>query len=440
MKQMGFPDIWCRWIWGILSSARSSVLVNRSPTFEFKYEKGMRQGDPISLFLFLLVMEALSCMLDKAKEKGILKGIGTPNNGLILSHLLYADDAIIMGEWSSENVINVVRILRVFYMCSGLKINFSKSNLFGIGTEAWEVELFATRVGCKADMLPFKYLGLTVGANMNKINSWKPVYDVFEARLSKWKADSPSIGGRLVLIKSVLESLPNYFFSLYKAPCKVIQDLEGMIRRFLWGGTNEGEKIHWVAWDNVSIPKISKLRDVNVALLTKWCWRFKEEDNNLWRRIIFALHSSARNWDFLPPRKVLGGTWNNIVKVVARTMVENTPLRSYFKAIPGRGDTISFWLDPWVSCEPLKNLFPRLFLVESNRRCMISDRLVNGLSQLEFNWRWKRSLQAGPELEDVNPLISLLSQVKLTESKDKWGWFGDGPGEFSVGNVKKKLL
>ncbi|XP_022032934.1 uncharacterized protein LOC110934047 [Helianthus annuus] len=192
---MGFPDIWCNWIWGILNSARSSVLVYGSPTFEFKCEKGMRHGDPISPFIFLLVMEALSCMLDKAKEEGILKGIKTPNDGPSISHLLYADDAIILWDWLSENVLNVVRILRVFYMCSGLKINLSKSNLYGMGVEGWEVEEKVARVGCKADKLPFRYLGLMVGANMSNINNWKPVYDVFEARLSKWKADSLSIGG-----------------------------------------------------------------------------------------------------------------------------------------------------------------------------------------------------------------------------------------------------
>ncbi|XP_022041105.1 uncharacterized mitochondrial protein AtMg01250-like [Helianthus annuus] len=140
MSQMGFPELWCSWMWGILNSARSSVLVNGSPTFEFKCEKGMRQGDPISPFIFLIVMEALSFLLDKAKEEGILKGISTPNDGPSISHLLFANDAIILGDWSSENVLNVVRILRVFHMFSGLKINLSKSNLYGLGVEEGEVE------------------------------------------------------------------------------------------------------------------------------------------------------------------------------------------------------------------------------------------------------------------------------------------------------------
>ncbi|XP_021974560.1 uncharacterized mitochondrial protein AtMg01250-like [Helianthus annuus] len=167
MREMGFPDLWCRWILGVSGSARSSILVNGAPTFEFQCGKGIRQGDPLSPFLFLIVMEAFSCLLVKAVTGGMLQGIQMPNGGLLISHLLYADDAIILGERSDANILNVVRILRVFYMCSGLKINLCKSKLYGLGMDMDEVKNKAMVVGCKAESTPFKYLGLMVGANMN---------------------------------------------------------------------------------------------------------------------------------------------------------------------------------------------------------------------------------------------------------------------------------
>ncbi|XP_022019330.1 uncharacterized protein LOC110919364 [Helianthus annuus] len=98
LHQMGFHNKWCSWIMGVLKSANSSVLVNGSPTYTFRCEKGMRQGDPLSPFLFLVVMEALSCMINNAKEAEVIRGIPTPCNGSNISHLLYADDAIVMGE------------------------------------------------------------------------------------------------------------------------------------------------------------------------------------------------------------------------------------------------------------------------------------------------------------------------------------------------------
>ncbi|KAJ0588293.1 putative RNA-directed DNA polymerase [Helianthus annuus] len=222
LHQMGFPSTWVKWISGILKSARSSVLVNGATTFQFRCEKGMRQGDPLSPFLFLVVMEALSRMLSRAKEAGIIKGIPTPNNGPVISHLLYADDAIVLGEWCREELGNVLRILRCFFLCSGLKINLDKSSLFGIGVNSDDTKEMAFEFGCKPDSLPFIYLGLKVGANMNRISNWQPVYEAFRSRLSSWKGHLLSIGGRVVLIKSVLESLPSFYFSLYKAPKKVI--------------------------------------------------------------------------------------------------------------------------------------------------------------------------------------------------------------------------
>ncbi|MFS7922512.1 hypothetical protein Hanom_Chr03g00250001 [Helianthus anomalus] len=113
----------------------------------------------------------------------------------------------------------------------------------------------AKEVGCKPDASPFKYLGVLVGANMNRINNWLPVYEVFQNRLAVWKSRLLSIGGRVTLIKSVLESLPSYYFFIYKAPKKVTDDLERMIRKFLWGGSSEERKMHWVSWDRVTLSK-----------------------------------------------------------------------------------------------------------------------------------------------------------------------------------------
>ncbi|KAJ0547939.1 putative RNA-directed DNA polymerase [Helianthus annuus] len=235
LRQMGFGARWRQWIWGILSSARAAVLVNGSPTFEFNCGKGMRQGDPISPFLFVVAMEALSCLFDKALGIGVISGVQLPNDGPILSHLFFADDALIIGDWSLGNANNIVRILRCFHVCSGLRINLGKSSLFGIGVDAEEVENLAGSVGCKSEFLPFKYLGLKVGANMNRIINWRPVYDVFESRLALWKSSLLSLGGRVTLIRSVLASLPNYYFSLYRAPVKVIKDLERMMKKFFVG-------------------------------------------------------------------------------------------------------------------------------------------------------------------------------------------------------------
>ncbi|XP_021975185.1 uncharacterized protein LOC110870307 [Helianthus annuus] len=165
MNQLGFPPKWCLWIHGILSLARSSVLVNGSPTFEFPCQKGMRQGDPISPFLFLLVMEAFSSVIKKACRVGAFRGIQLPKEGSVLSHLLYTNDSVLIGEWARNNIKKVALLLRCFYMCSGLKINMNKSSLFGVGVGVSEVEDMAAVLSCSVGNLSFFHLGILVGAD-----------------------------------------------------------------------------------------------------------------------------------------------------------------------------------------------------------------------------------------------------------------------------------
>lgn len=93
------------------------MLIHGSPTFEFQCFKGMRKGDPLSPYLFLVVMEALSNMVSSAEEVGIIKGFQTPNRGPIVSRLLYADDAMFIREWTKRNVENVNRLLRWLHLC-----------------------------------------------------------------------------------------------------------------------------------------------------------------------------------------------------------------------------------------------------------------------------------------------------------------------------------
>ncbi|MFS7909556.1 putative RNA-directed DNA polymerase [Helianthus anomalus] len=213
MSQMAFPTLWRKWVMGILSSARMSVLVNGSPTLEFNIQRGVRQGDPLSPLLFIIAMEALHITMESAKEMGIFKGVCTPNN----SHLLYVDDVLFIGEWSECNFHNLARILRCFHFSSELKVNFMKSQLYGVGVDNGELSWVASILGCKTGTYPFVYLGLPVDANMGLVKKWRLIMEKFESKLSLWKARTLSFGGRMTLIKAVLGNLPTYYFSLLKS-------------------------------------------------------------------------------------------------------------------------------------------------------------------------------------------------------------------------------
>ncbi|GJV88371.1 hypothetical protein Tco_1532309 [Tanacetum coccineum] len=195
-----------------LNSSFASVLINGSPTKEFKAECGLRQGDPLSPLLFILAIEALNVVMLEAKNKNIFKGIEAGNDKL-----------------------------------PGFKVNYNKSKLFGIGVTNLELNSIANSIGCQPSLLLCIYLGLPIGANMSRCESWSLIVDRFHKRLSMWKAKSLSFGGRLTLIKSVLRSLGVYYFSTFKAPIGTINKLESIRRKFFWGGNMEENKIAWIS-------------------------------------------------------------------------------------------------------------------------------------------------------------------------------------------------
>ncbi|KAM0003901.1 putative reverse transcriptase zinc-binding domain-containing protein [Helianthus debilis subsp. tardiflorus] len=318
-----------------------------------------------------------------------------------------------------------------------------------MGVRSEDLVDMASFVGCNSGSFPFCYLGLKVGANMNRVVNWNSVYEIFDARLSSWKASLLSIGGRVTLIKSVLECLPNYYFSLYKAPSKVISDLEAKIRRFLWRGNEENKKLHWVAWNVVTLPKnkgglgLSKLKNINVALLAKWEWRLKTENSKLWVKVVEAIHNMRLNWDFIPSRCSLGGVWCNIARVLYKQKVDEIPLRNFFRSKVGNGESTAFWLEPWLCNEPLKHKLPELFKLEKNMRCKVSERIkpvtVSNVLGHEFVWDWSRNVSAGVEVDELVDLYSRLIQVDLEVGPDQWEWIGAEDKHFSVGAVKRLL-
>nr|GEZ54588.1 reverse transcriptase domain, reverse transcriptase zinc-binding domain protein [Tanacetum cinerariifolium]GEZ55668.1 reverse transcriptase domain, reverse transcriptase zinc-binding domain protein [Tanacetum cinerariifolium] len=173
-------------------------------------ERGLRKGDPLSPFLFILAVEALNVVMLEAKNKNIFKGIEV-----------------------------LTRIFTCYDLASGLKVNDNKSKLFGIGV----TNLKLNSIGCQPSLLPCIYLGLPIGANMSRCESWSPIVDRFRKRLSMWKAKSLSFGGRLTHINSVLGSLGVYYFSTFKAPIGTVNKLESIRQKFFWGGNLEENKI-----------------------------------------------------------------------------------------------------------------------------------------------------------------------------------------------------
>ena len=250
LQRCGFPVRWRNWINFCISTARFFILVNRSLREFFPSSRRLRQGDPLSPLLFVIVMEALSRLLDRAVRERLFLGFSVGSlaeNSLMISHLLFADDTLIFCGANSDHISNLRYVFTWFEAVSGLKINLSKSEIVPVG-DVPHIEDLMQILRCKQSALPLQYLGLPLDATFKDMGIWNPVLERVEKRLASWKRLYLSKGSKLTLIKSTLSSIPTYFLSLFPIPARVANRLKKLQRDFLWCGMEEKPKSHLVNW------------------------------------------------------------------------------------------------------------------------------------------------------------------------------------------------
>ncbi|GJS76528.1 RNA-directed DNA polymerase, eukaryota [Tanacetum coccineum] len=423
---------WRSWIRGSLVSSKSSILVNGSPTSEFHSHCGLKQGDPLAPFLFILIMKSLHLSFSRAIDAGLFTGIKL-DSSLSISHLFYADDVVFIGEWSNGNLSGILNILKCFSLLSGLSINLNKSQLLGVGVSDNRVFEAALTLGCSVMKYPFKYLGVRVGDNMSLVNAWDDTVTKLRKRLSRWKLKTLSIGGRLTLLKSVLGSSPIYNMSLFKAPKSVINKMEG-IRRDFFNGIQEGHrKISWTKWSKVLAAKkfgglgVSSFFALNRALLAKWFWRYLTNDGSLWCRVISSIHG-GHNQIMSAAQPSL---WGSIIKEMNSLKVQGVDIVSHFRIRVGNGSKTRFWKDIWIGDSQLQHMFPRLFALESAKDSYVAEKLDTGISA-----SFRRTVRGGAESYQLDLLLNLLEPISLSSLDDRWVCDLNGDGEFRVKDIR----
>ena len=248
LREMGFGGKWIGWIKWCISTASFSVIINGSPTGFFKSSKGLRQGDPLSPHLFVLGMEVLSILIDKATRGGYLAGYNFRNSFddvTNVSHLLSADETLVLCKDSEDEILNLSWILLYFEALSRLRINLDKSIIMLVGNVD-NLNQLTCELGCRVRSLPSSYLGLPLGFKLNSTRVREGIEEKFRRRLAAWKRQYISKGGRLTLIRSTLSNMPRCLLSIFRMPKSVKSRLEKIQRDFIWGGGSTVGKIHLV--------------------------------------------------------------------------------------------------------------------------------------------------------------------------------------------------
>ncbi len=234
-------------------------------------------------------------MLQSAVDQGWLPAVGL--DSVRIHSLQFADDLLIFFDGAPRSAWIIKLILDAFFSCSGLKINYARSSLSPINLGSSEASALADTFGCSVQEFPFTYLGLPLSPKPLRNSDFLPIIEKVDNRLAGWRAASLSRGGRLVLLSSVLSTIPSYFCSVLHFPVWVCKSIDRIRRGFLWNGKILCSGFHClVRWNNVCRPKqtdglgICDPRSFNSAFLMKGLWNFYHASSLPWVRLLTLKH------------------------------------------------------------------------------------------------------------------------------------------------------
>eukprot|EP00253_Pinus_taeda_P033781 PITA_33781 len=355
LESFGFCRRWIDWIHSLISSPSFSILVNGIPSKTFSATRGLRQGDPLSPFLFILVAEGLGRFIKKEREADKIKGLKLWGNNLCVTHQQFVDDIMLFGEPTVKEVKHLQKILDIFAEASGLEINRDKSCVF-IFNAVEQVKAHLIRLlGFRRGELPTKYLGNILDFTSKKMKNWQGILDKLSNKVANWAFRTLNIAGRIVLAKSVLQAIPVYPLSIMAAPIGICVRIREIIRNFIWRGADQKKKWLLVSWCQSTERKEKGglgLRDPetpNKVLGAKLWWRWLRGGNDLWKIIWKEKYNMPESAVEILKRKDTprgSSVWD--LARLNRDLVE----KHSFWEIRG-GEEANFWEDKWHQKERL---------------------------------------------------------------------------------------
>ncbi|GKV09429.1 hypothetical protein SLEP1_g20934 [Rubroshorea leprosula] len=292
---LGFAERWIRLIMECVSSVTYEVLLNGKEVGQIIPSRGLRQGDPLLPYLFILCAEGLTAMIHKADNSRSLHSIQICRSAPKVFHLFFVDDSLLFLHAIETEAANLMAILQAYEQASGQVINLQKSSItFSSNVQPRARSRISHILGIKEVDSPGRYLGFPADIGRSRIATFSTLKSKFWAHIAEWREQPLSRAGREVLIKSVLQSLPTYVMGLFLLPKAICTDLELIMNRYWWGGGEDEHKIHWMEWRKLAISKKSRglgfcaMREFNLSMLGKQVWRLLMHPNSLAARIMKA--------------------------------------------------------------------------------------------------------------------------------------------------------
>ncbi|KAH9755242.1 reverse transcriptase domain-containing protein [Citrus sinensis] len=303
MQKLGFSEKWVKLIMNCITTACFSVLINGVAKGLIHPQRGLRQGCPLSPYLFIMCVEVFSNLMVNAENQKLINGLKFSRD-LSVTHLLFADDSLVFTKASINDCRNLRKIFDNYAAASGQVFNFEKSSMFfSSSTSSGQREEIRSIFGLNVVSKHEKYLGLPSMIGRKKTSFFNDIKLRVLSKLLSWQNKCFSSGGKAILIKAVAQAVPAYAMSVFKIPQGLCDDIQKAVARFWWGSSETHRRIHWARWEKLCQAKIRGglgFRDFssfNQALVTKQGWRILHNPEALMSKILKAKY--FKHTDFM---------------------------------------------------------------------------------------------------------------------------------------------
>lgn len=285
----GFSPHFVQLIKACIDNPWIAPLVNGRPSNFFQARRGIRQGCPLSPFLYILMADSLSRKLTVERTVGSLPGLKSSADVVPLNHSLFADDSLLLGGASPRIAKAFDSVLKSYCRVSGALINERKSEIYSWNTGQQELMVITNILGFRGHACwdRIKYLGLPITNGVNRRTLWTDIIGKIKSKIAALGGYWLTTAGKLILIKTQLSALPIYQSAFLFAPRNVMEQIGKLIRDFLWqGGKGNENKLHLANWELVRRPIAEgglQIRDpslLNLAMGGKILWQLAHEPKN----------------------------------------------------------------------------------------------------------------------------------------------------------------
>ncbi|KAH9683148.1 reverse transcriptase domain-containing protein [Citrus sinensis] len=431
MLKMGFDARWVNLIMLCVTTVRYKVLRENKEVGPIIPSRGLRQGDPLSPYLFILCAEGLSSLIKSQERVGLIHGVRVARSAPVVTHLFFADDSFLFFRANQAEALVVKQILETYGCASGQLINFSNSSIsFSANVQERAVSQICGTLDVNATEDHGTYLGLPSNIGRKKKAVFSYIRDKVRKRLQGWQSKLLSRARKEILLKTVAQAMPNYAMNVYLLPLDLCKELEIMMNSFWWGTKNRGGRgISWMRWEHLCKPKdfggmgFKQLHTFNIAMLGKQVWKLLTRPESLVAKTLKARYFPRTSVNEAKLGHNPSFVWRSIV-AAKDVVVSGSRIQI------GHGQQVLIGQDPWLP--DTNNGFITSRIHEELAVAKVSSLMVPNQRS------WDLDLLADIFNERDRELILQIPLSQRRES-DVWYWLHDLCGVYSVRSCYKLL-